>query len=148
MRIAEVLLGVLLLVTVAGVATAFAAVSTWLKGLPDYQSSNAFQLAQPTKIFSADGKLLAKLHLQNREVVPISEMASDLVNGVIAVEDERYYQHGGGDPVGIVRAAFTTASGDRQGASTITPQYIRNTILLDERTRMTCSARCRKRTSR
>ena len=144
MRIAGVFLGVLLLVTVVGVATAFAAVSDWLKGLPDYQSPNAFQLAQPTKIYSADGKLLAKLYLQNREVVPISEMASDLVNGVVAVEDERYYQHGGVDPVGIVRAVFTTASGDRQGASTITQQYIRNTILLDERTQMTLQRKVRE----
>ena len=40
------------------------------QGLPDYSSPEAFQVAQPTKIYSADGELLAKLYLQNREVVP------------------------------------------------------------------------------
>jgi penicillin-binding protein 2D len=139
-----VVLVVLLLVTAAGVTTAVAAVNVWLKGLPDYQSPGAFQVAQPTKIYSADGKLLAKLYLQNREVVPMSEIATSLVNGVVAVEDERFYTHGGVDPIGILRAAFVTAAGDRQGASTITQQYIRNTILLGERTQMTLARKVRE----
>jgi 1A family penicillin-binding protein len=126
------------------VATATAAVKTWLKDLPDYTSPEAFEIAQPTKIYSADGKLLAKLYLQNREVVPMSAISTNLVNGLIAVEDERYFQHGGVDPVGIMRAALTTVKGDRQGASTITQQYIRNTILLDERTEMTLARKVRE----
>lgn len=144
LRIVGVVLGVVLLLGVVGAATAVAAVNSWLQGLPDYTNPKAFELAQPTKIYSADGKLLAKLYLQNREVVPMSQMASDLVHGVIAVEDERYYQHGGVDPIGIVRAVFSTASGDRQGASTITQQYIRATILLDERTQMTLARKVRE----
>ena len=144
LRVAGVLLGVVLLMSAVGAATAVAAVNTWLKGLPDYTNPKAFEIAQPTKIFSADGKLLAKLYLQNREVVPMSQMSTDVVHGVIAVEDERYYQHGGVDPVGIVRALFSTISGNRQGASTITQQYIRNTILLDERTDMTLARKVRE----
>ena len=144
MRIAGVLLGVLLLLTAVGVTTAIAAVNTWLKGLPDYTSPSAFQLAQPTKIYSADGRLLAKLYLQNREVVPMSQIATSLSDGVVAVEDERFFQHGGVDPVGILRAALSNASGDRQGASTITQQYIRNTILLNERTQMTLARKVRE----
>src|SRR5450759_2478225 len=62
LRVAGVLLGVVLLLTAAGAATAVAAVTTWLKGLPDYTNPKAFEIAQPTKIFSADGKLLAKLY--------------------------------------------------------------------------------------
>lgn len=144
LRVAGVALAVFLVLGIAGAATAVATVDTWLKGLPDYTSPDAFRIAQPTKIYSADGKLLAKLYLQNREVVPISQMASDVVNGVIAVEDERYYQHGGIDPLGIVRAMFATAGGDRQGASTITQQYVRSTILLDERTQMTLERKVRE----
>jgi penicillin-binding protein 2D len=144
LRIGGVLFGVVLLVTLAGVATAAAAVTMWLKGLPDYKSPEAFQIAQPTKIYSADGQLLAKLYLQNREVVPMSQIATNLSNGIVAVEDERYFHHGGIDPTGILRAAFTTASGDRQGASTITQQYIRNTILLDERLDMTLRRKVRE----
>ena len=73
------------------------------------------------------------LTLENRETVPISKMATDLVNGIVAVEDERFYEHNGIDPIGIVRAAVSNLKGgDRQGASTITQQYIRQTVLRDE----------------
>lgn len=144
LRVAGVVLGVVLVLGLAGAATAVAAVNTWLQGLPDYTNPQAFAVAQPTKIYSADGKLLARLYLQNREVVPISQMSTSVVDGVIAVEDERYYEHGGVDPLGIVRALFTTASGDRQGASTITQQYVRNTILLDERTQITLERKVRE----
>jgi penicillin-binding protein 2D len=133
-----------MLLLVAGAAVGMAAVNTWLKDLPDYTSPDAFEIAQPTKIYSADGQMLAKLYLQNREVVPMSAISTNLVNGVVAVEDERYFQHGGVDPVGIVRAVLTTARGDRQGASTITQQYIRNTVLLDERTDMTLARKVRE----
>jgi penicillin-binding protein 2D len=144
LRIGGVLFGVGLLVTLAGVATAAATAKVWLKDLPDYRSPEAFQVAQPTKIYSADGQLLAKLYLQNREVVPMSQIATSLSNGIVAVEDERYFHHGGIDPTGIIRAALTTAGGDRQGASTITQQYIRNTILLDERLDMTLRRKVRE----
>ena len=135
---------VTLIITLVGVASAYALVQTWLQGLPDYKSPTAFEVAQPTKIYSADGVLLAKLYLQNREVVPISQIATSVTDGVIAVEDERYYQHGGVDPVGILRALVTNAKGDHQGASTITQQYIRNTVLLDERTKMTLERKVRE----
>ena len=123
-----------------GAAAAFGIVQKWLQDLPDYKAKNAFEVAQATKIYSADGKLLARLYLENREVVPLSQISPYLVNGVVAVEDERFYSHNGVDPIGLVRAAVRTASGNRQGASTITQQYIRNTILLDERTDMTYAA--------
>ncbi|MGV8083065.1 MAG: transglycosylase domain-containing protein [Coriobacteriia bacterium] len=107
----------------------------WTEDLPDYTSDTAFDLAQPTRIYSADGVLLAKLYLQNREVVSISQVSTDLVNGVVAVEDERFYQHKGVDPYGLVRAAVSNviSKGTRvQGASTITQQLVRNTVLIDE----------------
>lgn len=144
MRIAGVLLVVFLLLAGASSAVAYATVTTWLQGLPDYQSPTAFEVAQPTLVYSANGVLLAKFYLQNRDVVPISQMATSVVDGVIAVEDERYYEHGGVDPVGIIRAVFATSGGDRQGASTITQQYVRNTVLLGERTQMTLERKVRE----
>ncbi len=132
-------LGVIVLVTAllfsaAGVATAYGVAQSWLKELPDIEAPNAFRVAQPTKIYSADGKLLARLYLENRAVVPRSKMATTLVEAVIAVEDERFYQHTGIDLEGIARAAVTglLTKTTRQGASTITQQYIRNTILSEE----------------
>jgi len=60
-RIAGTVVAILLLVAAVGAATAYAAVSSWLKGLPDYTSPDAFRVAQPTKIYSADGKLLVRI---------------------------------------------------------------------------------------
>ena len=86
----------------------------WLDDLPDYKRQNAFEVAQATKIYSADGKLLARLYLENREVVPLSQISPYLVNAVVAVEDERFYEHNGVDPIGLVRAVVMTASGNRR----------------------------------
>jgi penicillin-binding protein 2D len=144
LRVVVVLFAVTLLAAAVGASTANAYVQKWLQNLPDYQSKHAFDVAQPTTIYSADGKLLARLYLENREVVPLSKISPYLRNGIVAVEDERFYQHGGVDPLGLVRAVIRTASGNRQGASTITQQYVRNTILLDERTDMTLRRKVRE----
>ncbi len=135
-KLVAVTLIVMLTMMFAGAATAYAFVMGWLEDLPDYQSPDAFAVAQATTIYSADGVLLARLYLENRTVVPISQISTDLVDAIVAVEDERYYQHKGIDLQGIARAAvidIMSGSAD-EGASTITQQYIRNTVLLNERT--------------
>jgi len=133
LRVGAVLLVIVLALSMTGAAFGVGLIQTWLKDLPDYKAKDAFDVAQTTRIYSADGKLLARLYLENRETIPISQMSTDLVNGVVAVEDERFYEHNGVDPIGIVRAAFNNLKGGgRQGASTITQQYIRQTILRDE----------------
>jgi len=144
LRVVAVLLSSILLLSVLGVASAFALVQSWLKDLPDYKSKTAFEVAEPTKIYSADGKLLARLYLENREVVPISQISTSLTDGIVSIEDERFYDHVGVDPIGLARAMVKTASGTRQGASTITQQYVRNTILLGERTQMTPTRKVRE----
>jgi len=92
-------------------------------------------VAQPTKIYSADGKLLASFALENREVVDIAKISPFLQHAVVAVEDERFYQHNGVDFQGIARALWIDIStgSTKEGASTLTQQYVRNTILLNER---------------
>lgn len=108
--------------------------SSWLEDLPDISDPDAFALAQTTRIYSADGVLLANLYLENRQVVPLDKISPHLLHAVVAVEDERYYLHKGVDFVGLVRAFFTNlTTGRREGASTLTQQYVRNTILADER---------------
>ncbi|NTU71368.1 MAG: PBP1A family penicillin-binding protein [Coriobacteriia bacterium] len=144
LRVVAVVTVLVLVVGLIGAAAAFATVQKWLQNLPDYKAKNAFEVAQATRIYSADGKLLARLYLENREVVPITKISPYMVNAAVAVEDERFYKHHGVDPIGLVRAAVRTASGNRQGASTITQQYIRNTILLDERTDITYARKVRE----
>ncbi|MDH4140228.1 MAG: PBP1A family penicillin-binding protein [Coriobacteriia bacterium] len=136
------ILGVVLL----GALTAYAVVSSWLEDLPDYESPEVFDVAQATRIYSADGKLLAKLYLENRTVVPISAISTDLADAIVAVEDERFYEHDGVDYMGIARAAVTnfTTGTTVEGASTITQQYVDNTILRDERTDRTLKYKVRE----
>ncbi|MDY0340768.1 MAG: PBP1A family penicillin-binding protein [Coriobacteriia bacterium] len=121
----------------AGGAAAAAAVGvadSWLDDLPSMDDADAFEVAQATKIYSADGILLANLYLENRQVVTIDQISPDLLNAVVAVEDERFYEHNGVDYLGIARAFVTNlTSSRREGASTLTQQYIRNTILAEER---------------
>ncbi len=133
-RLAAVAVATAVLIVALGVGFAYAFVNQSLSDLPDVDAPDAFKVAQVSKMYSADGKLLATFYLENREVVPISRIASDLADAMIAVEDERYYQHQGVDVQGIVRAVAIdiVAGGAKEGASTITQQYVRNTILLSE----------------
>src|SRR5690606_37005349 len=76
-----------------GTATAYAFVNEWLKDLPDISSPDAFKVAMPTRIYSADGELLARLYLEDRRIVKYSQIATDLPDAIVAVEDERFYDH-------------------------------------------------------
>lgn len=127
-----ILLGIVL--AIAGVASGAALVDTWTADLPDISDPTVFTVPQTTRVYSADDKLLANLYLENRQVVTLDKISPYLLKAVVAVEDERFYQHKGVDYVGLVRAVLTNAStGRREGASTLTQQFIRNTVLADER---------------
>ena len=146
MRVAVAALVALLALGTFGVATGFALAQSWLQDLPDPDAPGAFDVARATEIYSADGKLLARLYLENRRIVPISKMSTDLIDAVVAVEDQRFYEHNGVDSIGLMRAVvvnFTEGFGE-EGASTITQQYIRNTILLNERTEISLARKVRE----
>jgi 1A family penicillin-binding protein len=129
------MLAVTVLFTSIGVAGAFAMVGGWLTDLPSLDDPNAFKVAQATKIYSADDRLIANLYMENRQVVDLDGISPYLQHAIVAVEDERFYTHNGFDTVGIVRAFVTNlaAGGVEEGASTITQQYIRATVLAGER---------------
>ena len=86
-------------------------------------------LPEKSEILAADGTLLATFYAQNRNVVPLSEIAPIMQQAVIAVEDRRFYEHSGVDPAGMLRAAISSAAGAQQGASTLTQQYVKNVFL-------------------
>ncbi len=129
-----VALSVIAAVIVAGAMGVYALGSSWLQDLPDYEDADAFNTAQPTEVWdSSETVLLAKFQLENRDPVELDQMSSYVLQGTVATEDERFYEHGGFDIYGIVRAAVVTLTGSgREGASTITQQFVRNTILSDE----------------
>jgi membrane peptidoglycan carboxypeptidase len=88
-----------------------------------------------TRIYDRDGHLLALIpSVQNRTPVRSSEMSPLLKLATVDVEDKRFYQHGGVDYQGVLRAAYedVTAGGVVQGASTIEQQLVRNVYLSDE----------------
>ena len=85
--------------------------------------------AQATTVLAADGSTIATLFAQDREIVDLADMSEFIRDGVVAIEDERFYEHGGVDPTGIARALVATLKGSRQGASTITQQYVNNLLI-------------------
>ena len=104
--------------------------------LPTLGALTEYQPKIPLRIYSADGGLIAEFGEERRAVVSIAEVPADLKNAIIAIEDERFYQHPGIDYVGVMRAAYANlvAGGRRQGASTITMQVARNFFLSSEKT--------------
>jgi len=106
-------------------------------GLPKLETMKDLQRAQTSKLFAADGSVIAELHgEQNRENVPLDQIGQQLQDAVIAIEDERFYHHNGVDWYGIARAFWINVvkGGVVQGGSTITQQYVKNTLAESQRT--------------
>ncbi|MCK6425667.1 MAG: penicillin-binding protein 1A [Burkholderiaceae bacterium] len=103
--------------------------------LPDVHSLVDYRPKLPMRIYSADGVLLGEFGEERRNYVPISRIPQVLQDAVLAIEDARFYQHGGVDYRGALRAALENLREVRsQGASTITMQVARNFYLSSEKT--------------
>lgn len=91
------------------------------------------KLQQKTEIYAKSGgqdKLLASFYNQNREVVRWTAIPATVKNATLAAEDTRFYDHGGVDPMGIIRALVSNVThGGSQGASTISQQYVKNVCI-------------------
>ncbi|MFL6570031.1 MAG: transglycosylase domain-containing protein, partial [Chthoniobacterales bacterium] len=101
-----------------------------------YDLTQLEQMESASVIADRNDKIFGQIYVENRETIPYDQMPRDLINAVVAMEDNKFYQHSGYDFFGIVRAALKnfTAGHVRQGASTITQQLARNTFSLKERT--------------
>lgn len=87
-------------------------------------------LPQRTVVLAADGTNIATLYYQDRIEVPIAEISQVMQDAIIAIEDSRFYSHHGFDLRGTLRALVSNAtSGNVQGGSTITQQYVKNILL-------------------
>jgi penicillin-binding protein 1A len=103
--------------------------------LPELDSITSYRPKLPLRVFSADKVLLAEFGEERRNVVRIKDIPDVMKKAVLAIEDDRFYEHGGIDYIGILRAALHNATGGaRQGASTITQQVARNFFLTSEQT--------------
>ena len=85
--------------------------------------------AEESQLLDSSGGVIAHFYDKQRIVVPSANIADVMKKAIIAIEDKRFYEHNGVDATGIARA-FVTNLGDsgRQGASTITQQYVRNSL--------------------
>src|SRR3954454_13221648 len=125
---------VVFLVGVAGAAGLFWHFS---KDLPDYSQLQDYEPPVMTRVHAGNGSLLAEYATQRRLYLPIQAIPKLVLNAFIAAEDKNFYDHGGLDFQGIVRASLLMVqnygSGKRpQGASTITQQVAKNFLLTNE----------------
>ncbi|MBM7624647.1 transglycosylase domain-containing protein [Sporohalobacter salinus] len=110
---------------------------TWIvKKTPDISNYGRWKASESTTIYSEDNKLLSRLYQENRVYVPISKIPKNLQNAIVAIEDNRFYEHHGVDPWAIGRALWTDIKGGGiiQGGSTLTQQLAKNALLTHERT--------------
>ncbi|MFZ3085316.1 MAG: transglycosylase domain-containing protein, partial [Candidatus Hydromicrobium sp.] len=115
---------------------AFQAVASLFEDLPKLEDFSPTESALTSKIYAADGTLIATFHgEENRELVSYEQIPRNLINAVIAIEDERFYQHKGFDIEGIIRSfIINLMSGEiEQGATTITQGYIKNVYMPEEK---------------
>jgi penicillin-binding protein 1A len=123
------------LVTAALLLVGYAAAIVYPK-LPSLDALTSYSPKIPLQIYSAEGYLLGEFGEERRALARIADVPDGLRLAILAAEDERFYEHGGVDYIGVLRAAlhnFTTGSA-RQGASTITMQVARNFFLSSEKT--------------
>ena len=122
-------------VLVAGVAVPAAGVTAELAKV----SANALQAlpkdietpppAEGSTVLMADGTVLTNFFDENRAYVPLSEISDTMKQAQMAVEDQRFYLHGALDLRGTLRALVRTSSGNMQGGSTLTQQYVKLALL-------------------
>ena len=134
-------LGLYLLVAVLGLGLLLTAVVGFVVALvypklPSLEVLTDYRPKVPLRIYSEDGALLGEFGEERRAVVRVQDTPLVLRQAILAAEDERFYQHGGVDTLGVLRAAFANivSGGAKEGASTITMQVARNFFLSSEKT--------------
>ncbi len=107
-----------------------------LEELPDVDELKHVSFETPMKIYTNDGKLIGEFGEHKRIPVSIEDIPLRMQQAFLAIEDSRFYEHSGIDPIGILRAVVVaaTSGGASQGASTITQQVARNFFLTRDKT--------------
>ena len=126
------LLAVSLVLVAMGVG-ALTVVLLW-PSLPSLDVLTDYRPKIPLRIYSAEGELIGEFGEEKRAVVKIKDVPQVMKAAILAAEDDRFYQHGGVDYLGMVRAAAANLQGRREGASTITMQVARTFFLTREKT--------------
>jgi penicillin-binding protein 1A len=138
-RPSKALLALLVLVVIAAIALLSAAgyVLSVAASAPALESLKPIDQGTSSAVFAADGRLLGFIQSDEiRTPIPLQRIPESMQAATIAIEDERFYEHGGIDYEGIVRAAFKNLEAGKavEGGSTITMQLVRNLYVGRERT--------------
>jgi penicillin-binding protein 1A len=122
--------GLACIVIIVGVALAVA-----YPNLPDISDLVDYRPKLPLRVYSAEGVLIGEFGEERRNLTPIDQIPKVMKDAVLAIEDSRFYSHGGVDYRGLVRAGLANLGRIKsQGASTITMQVARNVYLSSEKT--------------
>lgn len=122
-------------VVVAGLAVAVFYVELD-RSLPSIQSLKDYHPPLVSSVYAADGSLIGEFYAERRYLVPLEEVPPHVVKAFLASEDVRFYEHGGVDLPGILRATLKNLEAGEivQGGSTITQQVVKSLLLSPERT--------------
>ncbi len=102
--------------------------------LPDISDLSDYRPKLPLRIYSADNVLIGEFGEERRNLTPIKDIPQVMKDAVLAIEDARFFQHGGVDYLGVIRAGLANVGRTKsQGASTITMQVARNVYLSAEK---------------
>lgn len=121
-----------------GMAGLFVATLVIYPQLPDLDTLTHYQPKQPLRVFTADGVQIGSFGTERRVYQRIDQIPQLMKDSLLAVEDARFYEHAGIDPIGVGRAVVSVLSGGLvrrvNGGSTITQQVARTFLLTNERT--------------
>lgn len=91
---------------------------------------NEEPMSTPSVITDQDGNEIATFYAEDRTPVDLDQISEHMQNAIIAIEDERFYNHSGVDGEGLARAMVHNVTSDtQQGASTLTQQYVNNVLV-------------------
>ncbi len=103
--------------------------------LPDISDLSDYRPKLPMRVYSADGVVIGEFGEERRSLTPINDIPQVMKDAVLAIEDARFFSHGGVDYLGVIRAGLANVGRAKaQGASTITMQVARNVYLSAEKT--------------
>ncbi|MDB5967166.1 MAG: Penicillin-binding protein, partial [Polaromonas sp.] len=127
--------GLALAGTVAVMMVVAVALSVAYPNLPDISDLSDYRPKLPMRVFSADGVVIGEFGEERRSLTPIRDIPQVMKDAVLAIEDARFFSHGGVDYLGVIRAGLANVGRAKsQGASTITMQVARNVYLSSEKT--------------
>ena len=136
----KILTALFLLGSVVAGAVLFSVIQYYSKDLPEHSQLATYDPPTTTRLYAADGRLLAEYAKEKRLYVPIKAIPKHIKSAFIAAEDKNFYKHPGVDIISVTRAALQNLAvslgkgGSLVGGSTITQQVVKNFLLTNERT--------------